>query len=167
MIIAWSVGELTDAPIFFFLCAPPDENECKYRPCDVFAQCTNTLGSFTCTCYPGYEGDGFTCTGEFNYFKFLEKRPKKRFRFRFLFLSSFKRKEKSKKRQNFWCEKVCHWFARAFLVGQEVLFPPRPGSVLGFPLHWPVYLFSPLGTTPEYAALSPSIHWRGSHSRPS
>lgn len=45
---------------FFFL----DENECKYRPCDVFAQCTNTLGSFTCTCYPGYEGDGFTCTGK-------------------------------------------------------------------------------------------------------
>lgn len=32
-----------------------------FRPCDVFAHCTNTYGSFFCTCYPGYDGDGFTC----------------------------------------------------------------------------------------------------------
>ncbi|XP_047739052.1 fibrillin-1 [Hyalella azteca] len=38
-----------------------DENECKYRPCDVFASCTNTLGSYFCTCFPGYTGDGATC----------------------------------------------------------------------------------------------------------
>ncbi|CAG0881855.1 unnamed protein product [Darwinula stevensoni] len=44
-------------------CEMPDENECKYRPCDVFARCTNTMGSFYCSCYPGYEGDGFTCQG--------------------------------------------------------------------------------------------------------
>ncbi|CAG0880777.1 unnamed protein product [Cyprideis torosa] len=42
-------------------CEMPDENECKYRPCDVFARCTNTLGSFYCSCFPGYEGDGFSC----------------------------------------------------------------------------------------------------------
>nr|CAD7570240.1 unnamed protein product [Timema californicum] len=42
-------------------CEVPDENECKYRPCDVFAHCTNTLGSFHCTCFPGYMGDGFAC----------------------------------------------------------------------------------------------------------
>ncbi len=41
-----------------------DENECKYRPCDVFAHCTNTLGSFMCTCFPGYHGDGLHCEGE-------------------------------------------------------------------------------------------------------
>lgn len=41
-----------------------DENECKYRPCDVFAHCTNTLGSFTCTCFPGYLGDGLHCEGK-------------------------------------------------------------------------------------------------------
>ena len=29
-------------------CDMPDENECKYRPCDVFGYCTNTLGSFFC-----------------------------------------------------------------------------------------------------------------------
>ena len=41
-----------------------DENECKYRPCDVFAHCTNTMGSFYCSCFPGYDGDGFTCHGK-------------------------------------------------------------------------------------------------------
>jgi hypothetical protein len=62
MKMSTSVGKMfDDSTDCFFL----DENECKYRPCDVFAQCTNTLGSFTCTCYPGYEGDGFTCTGKF------------------------------------------------------------------------------------------------------
>lgn len=43
-----------------------DENECKYRPCDVFAHCTNTLGSFSCTCFPGYQGDGFHCEGKYS-----------------------------------------------------------------------------------------------------
>lgn len=41
-----------------------DENECKYRPCDVFAHCTNTLGSFACTCFPGYKGNGLHCEGK-------------------------------------------------------------------------------------------------------
>lgn len=27
----------------------------------MFAHCTNTLGSFSCTCFPGYAGDGFQC----------------------------------------------------------------------------------------------------------
>ena len=45
-------------------CEMPDENECKFRPCDVFAHCTNTMGSFFCSCYPGYEGDGFSCKGK-------------------------------------------------------------------------------------------------------
>lgn len=40
-----------------------DVNECKNRPCDVFAHCTNTVGSFQCSCFPGYVGDGFTCKG--------------------------------------------------------------------------------------------------------
>ena len=30
--------------------------------CDVNAQCTNTVGGFTCTCNTGYTGDGVTCT---------------------------------------------------------------------------------------------------------
>jgi hypothetical protein len=34
-------------------CDIPDENECKFRPCDVFAHCTNTMGSYYCSCFPG------------------------------------------------------------------------------------------------------------------
>lgn len=44
-------------------CRFTDVNECKSRPCDVFAHCTNTVGSFQCTCFPGYIGNGFECEG--------------------------------------------------------------------------------------------------------
>ena len=37
-----------------------DINECSAggNNCDPNAECTNTLGSFTCTCNQGYSGDG-------------------------------------------------------------------------------------------------------------
>ena len=40
-----------------------DINECATgsENCDVNAVCTNTDGSFTCTCQSGYAGDGVTC----------------------------------------------------------------------------------------------------------
>ena len=31
--------------------------------CSSNASCTDTDGSFNCTCREGYEGDGFNCTG--------------------------------------------------------------------------------------------------------
>ena len=34
-----------------------------FRPCDVFAHCTNNIGSYECNCFPGYEGDGHSCQG--------------------------------------------------------------------------------------------------------
>ena len=43
-----------------------DINECELsslNDCDGNADCTNTIGSYTCSCNPGYEGDGFNCTG--------------------------------------------------------------------------------------------------------
>jgi hypothetical protein len=39
-----------------------DINECVSAPCDPNAVCTNTVGSFSCSCNEGYEGSGFECT---------------------------------------------------------------------------------------------------------
>ena len=45
----------------FFL---PDIDECKseIHDCDVNANCINTLGSYNCSCWPGYKGNGIICT---------------------------------------------------------------------------------------------------------
>ena len=32
--------------------------------CHENANCTNNEGSYNCSCNPGYEGDGFNCTGK-------------------------------------------------------------------------------------------------------
>ena len=40
-------------------CLSPNDNNC-----DTNAACTNTQGSFSCACNPGYSGDGQTCTGK-------------------------------------------------------------------------------------------------------
>lgn len=37
-----------------------DVDECLNRPCHATAQCTNTLGSFRCSCRPGTVGDGYS-----------------------------------------------------------------------------------------------------------
>ena len=41
-----------------------DECAIDIDNCDSNARCTNTPGSFTCTCNPGYIGDGVTCRGK-------------------------------------------------------------------------------------------------------
>ena len=35
-----------------------DIDECASNPCHSNADCTDTLGSYVCTCRPGFEGDG-------------------------------------------------------------------------------------------------------------
>ena len=44
-----------------------DINECDNNEhnCHVNANCTDTDGSFLCTCHSGYEGNGTNCTSEF------------------------------------------------------------------------------------------------------
>ncbi len=46
-------------------CVLSDDDECVLGTdnCDVNAECTNTEGSFTCTCNPGFTGDGVFCEG--------------------------------------------------------------------------------------------------------
>ena len=41
-----------------------DIDECTTEPCDKDAGCTNVVGSYTCICNDGYNGDGFTCEGK-------------------------------------------------------------------------------------------------------
>ena len=46
---------MTSIMIVLFL----DINECVTNPCENGGTCGNTIGSFTCTCVAGYDGD--TC----------------------------------------------------------------------------------------------------------
>lgn len=43
-----------------------DLDECTLNPrsCHQYANCSNTQGSFTCTCHVGYSGNGTYCEGE-------------------------------------------------------------------------------------------------------
>jgi len=49
----------------YFSSVVTDVDECANNNgnCNSQAKCTNTPGSFTCTCLDGYSGDGITCSG--------------------------------------------------------------------------------------------------------
>ena len=48
-------------------CSSTDNNECSLgtHTCDRNANCTDTDGSYNCTCINGFEGDGFSCIGKY------------------------------------------------------------------------------------------------------
>ena len=54
--------------IIFGWCCYPDLDECttELDNCHENAACNNTFGSFECTCYVGFEGDGVNCTSKTN-----------------------------------------------------------------------------------------------------
>ena len=44
---------------------PLDVDECiTGHNCNSNANCTNTIGSYNCSCNDGFEGNGFNCSGE-------------------------------------------------------------------------------------------------------
>ena len=51
--------------MYAYLSGSADINECELEihTCHSEANCTDTDGSFNCTCREGFEGDGFNCTG--------------------------------------------------------------------------------------------------------
>ena len=62
------VSSLYIVSYMHFICTfihSADINECELEidPCNSNANCTDTDGSFSCTCKEGFEGDGLNCTG--------------------------------------------------------------------------------------------------------
>ena len=71
----------TESPLIFkvtnmmkckYICGFSDIDECKgNHSCHVNATCTNTNGSYLCECHLGLNGNGQSCTGEFNLFAMI------------------------------------------------------------------------------------------------
>ena len=50
-------------PIFLSIQSDIDECAMDTDSCHMNANCTNTVGSYTCMCWSGYSGDGTVCEG--------------------------------------------------------------------------------------------------------
>ena len=68
-LVIFSGDERTECNVLFTYSTmyihPADINECELEtyPCHSNANCTDTEGSFNCTCNEGFEGNGFYCAG--------------------------------------------------------------------------------------------------------
>ena len=54
----------SSCPLYPLLCLDIDECELGFDDCNENATCTDTVGSFSCTCNLGYSGDGLNCTSK-------------------------------------------------------------------------------------------------------
>ena len=52
----------------FFFFSDIDECSVDSSPCDDNADCTNSDGSYSCTCKQGFSGNGVVCTGGLMFF---------------------------------------------------------------------------------------------------
>ena len=55
--------EYYNSAVYYRFFSDIDECATGDHTCDVNADCSNTNGSFTCSCISGYSGDGMTCNG--------------------------------------------------------------------------------------------------------
>ena len=53
-------------------CILTDVNECTSNNGGCPQQCVNTNGGFRCECFPGYSGDGISCTSTFLYLPIID-----------------------------------------------------------------------------------------------
>ena len=58
-----------EAKFPLFLSNQSDIDECSAdpSPCNENAECTNSDGSYSCTCKQGFDGDGTACEGKGEY----------------------------------------------------------------------------------------------------
>ena len=64
MICKHNTEELSFLQLIASMFTDVDECSNEVYPCDPNANCTNSVGNFSCTCLTGYSGNGMTCTGE-------------------------------------------------------------------------------------------------------
>ena len=51
--------------VFITFFSDIDECSTERNPCDENAECSNTVGSYSCACKAGFTGNGTTCQGSF------------------------------------------------------------------------------------------------------
>ena len=64
-LLVWISSCSHDTALFLLLLFPTDIDECEQGSDGCDHNCTNTVGSYNCTCMDGYEleSDNHTCTG--------------------------------------------------------------------------------------------------------
>jgi len=61
--IKWNYTETYELIMSLVVSSDVDECSGESSPCDVNADCTNSDGSYSCTCKQGFTGNGTICQG--------------------------------------------------------------------------------------------------------